>query len=104
MGYDGLMVVNNLTIESNMRQLDELETNIKATNKFSDFGFWYSDFKEYANKNFNAGLPEKNLTKAKLNKYMSKFLYSPIGSKYRPRFKFDGNITCGQPSPPIQVS
>lgn len=56
MGYDGFMIIDNLTIHNNFQQLDDLETQLKATNKFSEFGFWYTDFKKYVNKNFDAGI------------------------------------------------
>ena len=36
--------------------------------------------------------------------YISKYLFSPIGSKYQKNFRFDGKLHCGQPAPPITVS
>ena len=30
---------------------------------------------------------------------LSHFLFSPTGAKYRPMFKFDGTLVCGQPAP-----
>ena len=34
----------------------------------------------------------------------SHFLFAPKGAKYRLMLKFDGDLQCGQPAPPIVVS
>jgi len=39
----------------------------------------------------------------KFQQNMGKFLYSPLGSKHRGYFKFDGNFSCGDAMPPIKV-
>jgi hypothetical protein len=36
--------------------------------------------------------------------YISKYLFSPSGSKYQKNFRFDEKLHCGQPAPPITVS
>ena len=36
-------------------------------------------------------------------RYLSDFLFSKSGSKYKANFRFDGNLTCNEPAPPIQV-
>lgn len=36
-------------------------------------------------------------------RYLSDFLFSKSGSKYKANFRFDGNLTCNDPAPPIQV-
>ena len=37
-------------------------------------------------------------------RYLSDFLFSKSGSKYKANFRFDGNLTCNEPAPPIQVN
>ena len=34
---------------------------------------------------------------------LSQFLFSRHGSKFKRNFRFDGNLTCNQPAPPIKV-
>lgn len=48
-------------------------------------------------------IPEKEISHAKLQKYMGKFLYSPAGSKHRAYFKVAGNFSCGDKLPPVKV-
>jgi hypothetical protein len=36
--------------------------------------------------------------------YISKYLFSPHGSKYQKHFRFDGELLCGRPAPPTTVS
>ena len=38
------------------------------------------------------------------NERLTRFLFSPNGSRYRNNFKFSGNLICGEPAPPILVS
>ena len=35
---------------------------------------------------------------------LSQFLFSRHGSKFKRNFRFDGNLTCNQPAPPIKVN
>ena len=35
---------------------------------------------------------------------LSQFLFSRHGSKFKRNFRFDGNLTCNVPAPPIKVS
>lgn len=44
------------------------------------------------------------LPDAKFRYYLSKFLYSRSGGKYQGNIRFLGNLTCGEITPPIQIS
>ena len=35
---------------------------------------------------------------------LSQFLFSRQGSKFKPNFRFEGNLTCNAPAPPIKVN
>ena len=54
---------------------------------------------------------KKNITrwqdfsnKKDFSRILSDFLFSTKGITYKDKFRFDGNITCNQPAPPITVS
>ena len=44
------------------------------------------------------------ISENEFNTYLTKFLFTPSGSKYQKMFRFDGDLKCGQPAPPITVS
>jgi hypothetical protein len=48
-------------------------------------------------------IPTKSMKPKNFQKWMGKFLYSPLGSKHRGFFKLQGNFTCGNDLPPVKV-
>ena len=51
--------------------------------------------------------PESDKNSGNRNSFeflLSQFLFSRHGSKFKRNFRFDGNLTCNQPAPPIKVN
>ena len=46
----------------------------------------------------------KGMTEKEFRGKLSQFLFSPSGAKYKPQFKFSGELQCGKDSPPVIVS
>ena len=70
---------------------------------FLDFNPWWTSLKEFAR-------DKKNLTRWQdfsntedFNIILSDFLFSTRGANYKPNFKWDGELVCNKPAPPIMV-
>ena len=59
--------------------------------KYSEEKTNYTDWEEFAKKD-------------KFSVIFSDFLFSSYGSNFKPNFKFDGELVCNQPAPPIIAS
>lgn len=67
---------------------------------------WYSDFKDYMEKNdlVQDFFETFHVNQTEFYFRLTQFLFSPTGAKYRTNFQFDQNIICGQISPNVQLS
>jgi hypothetical protein len=50
-----MVIMSNVTLHSNLLELDLLLNNLTASKSVYDVDAWYPDFKKYANKNFETG-------------------------------------------------
>lgn len=80
--------------------MEELNSNSYVT----DVVTWVDYFHRYVLTNFNHDLKNKPLSKSEFDNYLSRFLFSPIGGRFQPNFKFKNPIICGQPANEIQAS
>ncbi|XP_039299028.1 NPC intracellular cholesterol transporter 1 homolog 1b [Nilaparvata lugens] len=62
------------------------------------------DFYYYANKYYHKDLPNKVLSDDDFSSLISKYLYSPRGSKYLWNFRFEEELKCGEPATQITVA
>ncbi|CAG7727935.1 unnamed protein product [Allacma fusca] len=77
---------------------------LKSSQSLFEVDSWYEDFKIYSNTNFDTRIPHSGISVEDFDRYLGKFLFSPSGSKYRAKFKFNGNLTCGASAPPIVLT
>ena len=90
--------------------LNQLALSIQnQTDIVDNVDSWTFRFNEYYNKYFtteveNDTLPYKRLSTQEFADKFTQFLYSPRGSKYRVKFKFEGDLRCGKPAPNLVFS
>ncbi|CAH2243068.1 jg2174 [Pararge aegeria aegeria] len=66
---------------------------------------WVEIFHGYVLINFHHDLLNSTtVTDEQFNKYLSRFLFSPVGGRFQLNFKFSGNLTCGESISDITAS
>ena len=74
------------------------------TSVLSKIDPWVLKFKEFQQSFNDSSSPREQETSVKFQEHLAHFLFSPLGAKYRSLFKFEGDLTCGQPAPEVIVS
>ena len=89
-----------------MDKLEALLIRLKAESSvLSKIDPWVLKFKEFEQSVNDSSSPtEQDRSVSKFQEHLSHFLFSPLGAKYRSLFKFEGDLTCGQPAPEVIVS
>jgi hypothetical protein len=54
-GYPAFIVAHKVNWSSSFKEFDHFLEDFKDSDTLYNFESWYEDFKEYVNKNFNAG-------------------------------------------------
>lgn len=88
--------------------VDDLRNQTDIVNEVDS---WTDNFVKYVNNHFVPSsadsehrLPALKMNSSLFNDRLSQFLHSPNGGKYRARFKFDGELKCGEPAPELMLT
>ena len=65
---------------------------------------WWSKLKKYSEEKTNFTSWEDFANPVEFPVILSDFLYPSYGSKFKPNFKFDGELVCNQAAPPLKTS
>lgn len=88
-----------------LRNIHELALTLeKETEILKSVDYWTTGFIKYTNKAERVNLLNEEISQEKFNDYLSKFLWSPNGARFQKNFRFERDIECGKPAPPITVS
>jgi len=82
-------------------QLNELQL---SQTHLGDVDSWWVNLKKYADEKTNFSTWEDFSNQDDFPVIFSDFLFSSYGSNYKPNFKFDGDLVCNKPAPPIKAS
>lgn len=103
--------MENLDLPKDLAKLDKVHEELAAQEDIiHSVDSWYLDFKKYMNTNFltGVGIPEETMDELvgdeSFNSRLTQFLFGSVGSKHRLLLSYDGEITCGQPAPAINMS
>lgn len=78
---------------------DQLENQ---TDIVEEVDSWTQPFLDYTNLlGYNV---TEDLNQTSFKSSLTHFLFSPVGAKYVSKFKFDGELKCGEPAPDILLS
>lgn len=104
-GQNAAIYFGRLNYSAELPNIYRLLTQFKQEeNIIKNLEEWYSGFRYYVNRNIEKDIATDILSDDEFSTYISKYLFSPSGSKYQKNFRFDGNLHCGQPAPPVTVS
>jgi predicted RND superfamily exporter protein len=82
-------------------QLTELQ---KYKTHIGDVDSWWSQLKKFSEEKTNFTHWTQFAQEETFPSIFSDFLFSPYGSKFKPNFKFAGELVCNQPAPQITAS
>eukprot|EP00090_Calanus_glacialis_P005513 TRINITY_DN14271_c0_g1_i1.p1 TRINITY_DN14271_c0_g1~~TRINITY_DN14271_c0_g1_i1.p1 ORF type:complete len:913 (+),score=178.94 TRINITY_DN14271_c0_g1_i1:65-2740(+) len=103
-GERGTIYIKETNYTDNFDKLEELVTKLENEELIiRSIDSWFMQFKKFLSMddpNFEWNMLNETMFQEKL----SHFLFAPMGAKYRLMLKFDGDLQCGQPAPPIVVS
>ena len=71
---------------------------------FIGFDSWWDPLKGYARNKKNITRWQDFSNPEDFSMILSDFLFSKGGVSYKNKFRFDGQLICNQPAPPITVS
>jgi len=107
-GEAGTLYIKPIDYIENIEALDTLVDNMaKETSLIRSIDSWTTAFKGFLSEldpSNSADFQWSSLNRESFQERLSHFLFSPTGAKYRPMFKFDGTLVCGQPAPTVLVS
>ena len=106
-GEAGTLYIKPIDYPANMEKLDSLMMAFeRETTVIREIDSWTTKFKEFLDSMQPSDEPFlwSSLDAETFHARLSHFLFSPLGAKYRPMFKFAGTLVCGQPAPRVLVS
>jgi len=88
-------------LEDLTNKLTELQT---SKTHIGDVDCWWTELKKYSEEKTNFTNWQEFAQEDKFPIIFSDFLFSSYGSNFKPNFKFDGELICNQPAPPVVAS
>jgi Niemann-Pick C1 protein len=92
---DGTSMARLEMLTEGLQTLVDNHSHLRAINP------WWPHLKNYALQHENFSNWQEFGKSANFYQVLSDFLFSPQGSSYKYNFKFDGQLSCGIPAPPI---
>ncbi|KDR12704.1 protein patched homolog 3-like [Zootermopsis nevadensis] len=105
MGHNAGIYFGGLNYSAELPNIHRLVAQLKQEeNILKNLEEWYSEFQSYVKLNLKKDISTDIISDDEFSIYISKYLFSPHGSKYQKNFRFDGKLLCGQPAPPVTVA
>ncbi|XP_077288110.1 NPC intracellular cholesterol transporter 1-like [Arctopsyche grandis] len=105
MGYEATVFLGALNYSQELPKIyTMLEKLENETSLVHNFDTWTSPFHTFVLANYKKDIKNVILSDLEWSTYISKFLHSSSGAKYRGKFRFSTDLICGRPAPPIKVS
>ncbi|XP_014213139.1 protein patched homolog 2-like [Copidosoma floridanum] len=105
-GFEANVFVSDVDFVRQFPKILNLSRTMQAAPFAESVKNWADDFVEFVEANFHKDAENGTLAESEFSVYLSKFLYSRVGAKYRRNFRFaDGNnLTCGEPAPKLLMA
>ncbi|XP_068631060.1 patched domain-containing protein 3-like [Battus philenor] len=103
-GQEAMVFMGKMDYNYEFSNVIDMIDNLSNNSYVMDMVTWTEYFHRYVLVNYNRDLRNHNVTNTEFNKYLSRFLFSPIGGKFQASFKFQKPLVCGEPVSNIQAS
>lgn len=96
-GNAGMIFLGAMNYNTEFPNLYNMVQEFKNDSDVNDVIAWVDYFYNYVYQNFNQDLSKNAtvLTDREFKRYLSRFLFSPIGGRFQMNFKFEEDLKCG---------
>lgn len=105
-GNVAMLFLGEMDYNKEFVQINDMLQELKKEIYINDVNAWVDSFHKYVLHNFKRDMLQNStgMTDLEFNKYLSRFLFSPIGGRFQGSFKFRDQISCGKPTTKIMAS
>lgn len=96
-GNAGMVFLGEMNYSKEFPTLYNMVQELKSDDDVKDVIAWLDYFYSYVLQNFDRDLSNNatELTDREFKRYLTKFLFSPIGGRFQINFKFEEDLQCG---------
>ncbi|XP_041971275.1 NPC intracellular cholesterol transporter 1-like [Aricia agestis] len=95
-GNPAIVTLGDMNYNTEFKKLHNMVKELKKESYVADMDSWVETFHQYVLTNYNHNLLNgSDLSDEKFNRYLSQFLFSPVGGKYQFQFRFPEPLQCG---------
>lgn len=104
-GYEAAILMGRLNYTYELNHIASMVHKIEnRTDIVHEIASWITPFHDFVETYYYTDFFNETLTDYDFRFYLSKFLHTQSGGKYRANFRFKTKLQCGEPVPEIQVS
>lgn len=104
-GYEAAILMGRLNYSTELNHITSMVEAIEnRTDIVHEISSWVKPFHEFVKIYYFTDFFKEYLNDYDFRLYLSKFLHTQSGGKYRANFRFKTKLQCGEPVPEIQVS
>lgn len=104
-GYEAAILMGRLNYTAELNHIANMvETIENRTDLVHEISSWVSPFHDFVSTYYDVNFFNETLNDYDFRYYLSKFLHTQSGGKYRANFRFKKPLECGEPAPEITVS
>lgn len=105
-GNAGMIFLGEMNYTQEFPKLHNMVQEFKNDKDITDVIAWVDYFYHYVLQNFDRDLANNStvLTDRQFRRYLSRFLFSPIGGRFQINFKFEEELKCGKVFKDIKAS
>lgn len=104
-GYEAAILMGQLNYTAELNHIANMVDTIgNRTDLVHEISSWVSPFHNFVSKYYDVDFFNETMSDYDFRYYLSKFLHTQSGGKYRANFRFKTPLECGEPTPMITVS
>lgn len=104
-GYEAAILMGRLNYSQELNHIAQMvDTITSRTDIVHEISSWITPFHDFVEIYYETDFYNTTLSDYDFRLYLSKFLHTHTGGKYRANFRFKTKLECGQPVPEITVS
>ena len=104
-GEKGTIYFNNVKLPAEIHNIEDLASDLKNQSAIASVETWTKQYQEYvfSNNIINISQEITSISDEEFRQTLTQFLFSPSGASFRRRFRFSGDLVCGDPAPDIDL-
>lgn len=103
-GYEAMILMGNLNYTYELNHINDMVRAIEnRTDLVHEIQSWVEPFYEFVYTYYETDIFNGTMSDYDFRLYLSKFLHTQSGGKFRANFRFRTKLQCGEPVPDIMV-